>query len=330
MLDQLQRPLRDLRLSLTDRCNFRCRYCMPIEVFGPGYQFLPREEILTFGEMVRTVRASVELGATKIRLTGGEPLLRRGVSDLVAMIAAVPGVEDLAMTTNGILLNHHAEALAKAGLDRVTVSLDALDEKVFAEMNGVGAKLERVLLGIESAQKFGLPVKVNMVVQRGVNEKEILPMLRWSREVVVTLRFIEFMDVGETNGWKTDQVMTSREILEVVTAEFPAEVVPPSYAGEVAKRWKFNDGAGEFGIISSVSQPFCGDCSRMRVSAEGKVFTCLFAGDGLDLRERLRSVESDEEVIEFLRNLWGKRKDRYSEERGQVEKPKAEMSYLGG
>jgi len=303
---------------------------MPIEVFGPGYQFLPREEILTFGEMVRTVRASVALGATKVRLTGGEPLLRRGVSDLVAMIAAVPGVEDLAMTTNGILLNHHAEELAKAGLNRVTVSLDALNEDVFSEMNGVGAKLERVLLGVESAQKFGLPVKVNMVVQRGVNEQEILPMIRWSREVGVTLRFIEFMDVGETNGWETKQVMTSREILEVVTSEFPAEVVPPSYAGEVAKRWEFTDGAGEFGIISSVSQPFCGDCSRLRVSAEGKVFTCLFAGEGMDLRERLRSAESDDEVIDFLRGLWGQRKDRYSEERGEVIKPKAEMSYLGG
>ncbi len=303
---------------------------MPVEVFGPGYQFLPREEILTFGEMIRTVRAGVELGVTKVRLTGGEPLLRRGVADLVAMIAAVPGVEDLAMTTNGILLNHHAEGLAKAGLDRVTVSLDALDEKVFAEMNGVGAKLERVLLGIESAQKFGLLVKVNMVVQKGVNDQEILPMTRWSREAGVTLRFIEFMDVGETNGWDTSQVMTAREILDRVTEAYPAEVVPASYPGEVAKRWRFSDGEGEFGIISSVSQPFCGDCSRLRVSAEGKVFTCLFAGEGQDLRECLRSVESDEELVEFIRGLWSKREDRYSEERGEVKKSKAEMSYLGG
>ncbi|MEN8864879.1 MAG: GTP 3',8-cyclase MoaA [Akkermansiaceae bacterium] len=330
MLDRLQRPLRDLRLSLTDRCNFRCRYCMPIEVFGPGYQFLPRQEILNFDELVRTVRASIELGVSKVRLTGGEPLLRRGVEDLVAMIAAVPGVEDLAMTTNGILLNHHAEGLVAAGLDRVTVSLDALDEETFAKMNGVGAKLERVLLGIQSAQEVGLPVKINMVVQRGVNEQEIVPMIRWSHDAGVTMRFIEFMDVGETNGWDTRQVVTAREILEIVNEQFPVEEVPAAYPGEVAKRWRFLDGAGEFGIISSVSQPFCRDCSRLRVSAEGKAFTCLFAGGGGDLRDCLRSVDSDEEITEFIRGLWGERKDRYSEERGEVDRPKAEMSYLGG
>lgn len=303
---------------------------MPVEVFGPGYQFLPREQILTFDEMIRTVRAGVTLGVTKVRLTGGEPLLRKGVVDLVKLISAEPGVEDLAMTTNGMLLNHHAEGLAEAGLDRVTVSLDALDEEVFSTMNGVGAKLERVLLGIEAAQKAGLPVKINMVVQRGVNDQEIIPMVRWCREAGVTLRFIEFMDVGETNGWDTSQVMTSKEILEAVTKDYPAEAVPASYPGEVAKRWQFTDGAGEFGIISSVSQPFCGDCSRLRVSAEGRVFTCLFAGEGQDLRECLRSVETDSEVVDFLRGLWVKREDRYSEERGEVSKPKAEMSYLGG
>lgn len=253
---------------------------MPIEVFGPGYQFLPRQEILNFDELVRTVRASIELGVSKVRLTGGEPLLRRGVEDLVAMIAAIPGVEDLAMTTNGILLNHHAEGLVAAGLDRVTVSLDALDEETFAKMNGVGAKLERVLLGIQSAQEVGLPVKINMVVQRGVNEQEIIPMIRWSHDASVTMRFIEFMDVGETNGWDTRQVVTAREILEIVNEQFPVEEVPAAYPGEVAKRWRFLDGAGEFGIISSVSQPFCRDCSRLRVSAEGKAFTCLFAGGG--------------------------------------------------
>ncbi len=303
---------------------------MPVEVFGPGYKFLPREEILSFDEMLRTVQAGVELGVSKVRLTGGEPLLRRGVVDLVTMISALAGVEDLAMTTNGILLNHHAEALKQAGLDRVTVSLDALDEKVFSEMNGVGAKLERVLLGITSAQESGLPVKVNMVVQRGVNEQEIIPMARWCRDAGVTLRFIEFMDVGETNGWKTAQVMTAAEILEEVTSVFPAEPVAASYAGEVAKRWQFQDGLGEFGIISSVSQPFCGDCSRLRVSAEGKAFTCLFAGSGVDLRECLRSGQTDAELVDFLRNLWGQREDRYSELRGKVVKDKAEMSYLGG
>ncbi|MDA7679260.1 GTP 3',8-cyclase MoaA [Akkermansiaceae bacterium] len=330
MLDQLQRPLRDLRLSLTDRCNFRCRYCMPIEVFGPGYQFLPRNEILDFDELVRTVRIGVGLGVSKVRLTGGEPLLRRGVEDLVAMIAAVPGVDDLAMTTNGILLNHHAESLVAAGLDRVTVSLDALDEETFAKMNGVGAKVDRVLLGIQSAQEYGLPVKVNMVVQRGVNEQEIVPMIRWSHDVGVILRFIEFMDVGETNGWDTREVVTAKEILEIVSEQYPVEEVKAAYPGEVARRWRFLDGAGEFGTISSVSQPFCGDCSRLRVSAEGKAFTCLFASQGADLRGCLRSATSDEDVAEFVRGLWGSRKDRYSEERGEVERPKAEMSYLGG
>lgn len=330
MLDGLKRPLRDLRLSLTDRCNFRCRYCMPSEIFGPGYQFLPKDEILTFDELVRTVKAGVELGVSKVRLTGGEPLIRRGVVDLVKMIAEVPSVDDLAMTTNGILLNHHAEGLAAAGLDRVTVSLDALDEEIFAQMNGVGAKVDRVLLGIKTAQKFGLPVKVNMVVQRGVNDSEILPMMRWCREAGVTLRFIEFMDVGESNGWKMDHVVTAKEILEILGEEFEFEVEAASYAGEVAKRWKFLDGDGEFGVISSVSQPFCGDCSRIRVSAEGRIFTCLFAGEGRDLREVLRKTSADEDIVSFLGGIWSARKDRYSEERGSVHQVKAEMSYLGG
>ena len=303
---------------------------MPIEVFGPGYQFLPKEEILTFDELVRTVRASVSLGVTKVRLTGGEPLLRRNAEDLVAMIAAVPGVKDLAMTTNGILLNHQAGPMKAAGLDRVTVSLDALNAEVFAKMNGVGAKLERVLLGIRSAQEVGLPVKVNMVVQRGVNEQEILPMVEWCREAGITLRMIEFMDVGETNGWETKHVVTADEILALVEKSFPLEAVAPDYPGEVAKRWSFADGRGEIGIISSVSQPFCGDCSRLRVSAEGKVFTCLFAAKGADLRHCLRTADSDEEIVNFLKGLWGHRSDRYSEERGEVKKAKAEMSYLGG
>ncbi|MGB0143555.1 MAG: GTP 3',8-cyclase MoaA [Akkermansiaceae bacterium] len=330
MLDQLKRPLRDLRLSLTDRCNFRCRYCMPAEIFGPGYRFLPKEEILNFDELVQTVRVSIRLGVGKIRLTGGEPLLRRGVEDLVAMIAAVPGVNDLAMTTNGILLNHHARNLQEAGLHRVTVSLDALDEEVFAKMNGVGTKVGRVLTGIRSARNTGLPVKVNMVVQRGVNEQEILPMVKWCREEGVTLRMIEFMDVGETNGWNMSRVMRAAEIIEEVRQEFPVSEIPRSYPGEVASRWRFDDGKGEMGIISSVSQPFCGDCSRIRVSAEGKIFTCLFASEGADLRACLREAESDEEVLGFLQGLWSRRTDRYSEERGREKKIKAEMSYLGG
>jgi cyclic pyranopterin phosphate synthase len=303
---------------------------MPAEIFGPGYRFLPKDEILNFDELVRTVRLGVRLGVTKVRLTGGEPLLRRGVEDLVAMIAAVPGVEDLAMTTNGILLNHHARNLREAGLHRVTVSLDALDEEVFARMNGVGAKVERVLTGIRSARDTGFPVKVNMVLQRGVNEQEILPMVKWCRDEGVTLRMIEFMDVGETNGWDMSRVVAAKEILQTVRGEFSLTEAPRNYRGEVASRWVFDDGMGELGIISSVSQPFCGDCSRIRVSAEGKIFTCLFASEGADLRACLRSSRKDEEVLEFMERLWSVRKDRYSEERGGIKKVKAEMSYLGG
>jgi len=303
---------------------------MPVEVFGPGYQFLPREQILTFGELVEIVRAGVELGVKKIRLTGGEPLLRRGVEDLVAMIASVPGVEDLAMTTNGILLNHHAAGLAAAGLNRVTVSLDALDEEIFSKMNGVGARINRVLLGIESALQNGLPVKINMVVQRGVNEGEIVPMVRWCRERGLTLRFIEYMDVGESNGWNLAEVVSSEEIVAMVRAEFPASPAEAFYPGEVAKRWEFLDGAGEFGVISSVTKPFCGDCSRLRISAEGKAYTCLFAADGADVRAVVRGEVGGVGVLEFLEGLWGRRVDRYSEERGLVDRKKAEMSYLGG
>lgn len=328
--DTLGRSLRDLRISLTDRCNFRCRYCMPVEVFGPGYQFLPRDEILTFGEIVRIVKASVSLGARKVRLTGGEPLLRRGASDLIALIAAVEGVVDLALTTNGILLSHHAERLRLAGLDRVTVSLDALDPEVFSQMNGVGAKVDRVLAGIHSAQIYGLPVKVNMVVQRGVNEHEILPMIHWAREEKITLRFIEYMDVGESNGWNLSEVFSSREIIDLIQSEYPCEEVEPAYRGEVAKRWRFLDGEGEFGVISSVTQPFCGDCSRLRISAQGKSYHCLFSGKGQDVREILRSGGSDEDLTLFLAGGWKKRADRYSEERGKIEAEKAEMSYLGG
>ncbi|MDB4408835.1 GTP 3',8-cyclase MoaA [Akkermansiaceae bacterium] len=330
MHDFLGRPLRDLRISLTDRCNFRCRYCMPVEVFGPNYQFLPRAEILTFGEMVRIVKSSVALGVKKVRLTGGEPLLRRGVTDLAALISAVEGVDDLALTTNGILLSHHAEQLKLAGLTRVTVSLDALDPRIFAQMNGVGAKVDRVLAGIQTAQIFGLPVKVNMVVQRGVNETEILPMIRWAREQKITLRFIEYMDVGESNGWKMDEVVSSKETVKLIQKEFPVEPLEPSYRGEVAQRWRFTDGVGEFGVISSVTQPFCGDCSRLRISAEGKSYHCLFTGKGRDVREVLRSGADDEELSNFLAGGWKKRNDRYSEERGKVEIEKAEMSYLGG
>ena len=305
---------------------------MPAEVFGPDYAFLPRDEILRFEEIERLVRVSVPLGVRKVRLTGGEPLLRRGVEDLVGILAALEGVEDLALTTNGVLLAHHAEGIHLAGLQRVTVSLDALDPDVFARMNGVGAKIDRVLAGIESARAFGLGVKINTVVQRGVNEGEILPLVRWCRERGIVVRFIEFMDVGETNGWKMDQVVSAHEIRDTIESEFPLRELSPTHAGEVARRLGFRDGSGEVGIISSVSQPFCGGCTRLRLSAEGQFFTCLFAQNGFDVRSLLRSGVSDEELGRALSELWRRRDDRYSEQRGSgaLAASKVEMSYLGG
>lgn len=330
LTDLLGRGMRDLRISVTDRCNFRCRYCMPVEVFGPGYSFMPREELLTFEEIVTLVRALVPLGIGKIRLTGGEPLLRRGLEDLIAMLAAIVGVKDIAITTNGVLLAHHAEALALAGLSRVTVSLDALDPLIFAKMNGVGAKVERVLAGISSAQAFGLPVKVNAVIQRGVNEGEILPLARWARLTGVDLRYIEYMDVGETNGWKLDEVVSGDEILSILAAEFPLVPRDPAYRGEVAAHWSHRDGPGEIGLIRSVTKPFCSDCQRLRLSADGKIFTCLFAAEGHDLRGILRGGAEPGILSDAVSCIWQGRGDRYSEERGKVERPKAEMSYLGG
>jgi cyclic pyranopterin phosphate synthase len=328
--DLLGRGLRDLRISVTDRCNFRCRYCMPVEVFGPGYAFMPREDLLTFEEIVTLVGTLVPLGIGKIRLTGGEPLLRRGLDDLVALLAAVEGVKDIALTTNGVLLAHHAEALALAGLSRVTVSLDALDPQIFAKMNGVGAKVERVLAGICSAQAFGLPVKVNAVIQRGVNEGEILPLARWAKSTGVDLRYIEYMDVGATNAWKLDEVVAGAEIFTILSQEFPLTPREPAYRGEVAAHWSHADGAGELGLIRSVTEPFCRDCQRLRLSADGKIFTCLFAGEGHDLRGILRSGMDSTVLAATVRSIWQVRADRYSEERGRVERPKAEMSYLGG
>lgn len=330
LVDQRGRGLRDLRISVTDRCNFRCRYCMPAEVFGPGYAFMAREELLTFEEIVTLVRALVPLGIGKIRLTGGEPLLRRGLADLVAMLAAVTGVNDIALTTNGVLLAHHAEALALAGLNRVTVSLDALDGEIFAKMNGVGAKVERVLAGIQAAQAFGLPVKVNAVIQRGVNDAEILPLARWAKAVGVDLRYIEYMDVGETNGWRMPEVVSGSEILSQLQQEFALVARGPAYRGEVAAHWRHADGTAEVGIIRSVTVPFCGDCQRLRLSADGKIFTCLFAAKGHDLRRILRSGADETELAKTVRNVWQAREDNYSEERGRLVRPKAEMSYLGG
>jgi cyclic pyranopterin phosphate synthase len=322
--------MRDLRISLTDRCNFRCRYCMPVEVFGPGYRFMPREDLLSFEEIVRLAGLLVPSGIGKVRLTGGEPLLRRGVEDLVAMLAAVEGVHDIALTTNGVLLAHHAEALALAGLSRVTVSLDALDPEIFARMNGVGAKVDRVLAGIGSARAFGLKTKVNAVIQRGVNDGEILPLARWAKAEGVDLRYIEYMDVGETNGWKLAEVVPAAELLEILGAEFDLVAREPAYRGEVAAHWSHRDGSCEIGVIASVTRPFCRDCQRLRLSADGKLFTCLFAADGQDVRGLLRGGAGDDAVRAAVAGIWTKRKDRYSEERGQVARPKAEMSYLGG
>ncbi len=329
-MDQLGRSLQDLRVSVTDRCNFRCRYCMPVEVFGVDYAFMPREELLSFEEIVSLVRILVPLGIQKVRLTGGEPLLRRGLEDLVAMIAAVDGVKDIALTTNGVLLAHRAEALMLAGLKRVTVSLDAIDGKIFAKMNGVGAKVERVLAGIRSAQAFGLRVKVNAVIQRGVNEGEILPLARWAKSAAVDMRYIEYMDVGETNGWQLGEVVSAGEILEILADEF--ELVPreAAYRGEVAVNWKHADGVGEIGLIRSVTKPFCRDCQRLRLSADGKIFTCLFAAKGHDLRGILRNGADPNMLAETVRSIWQARTDRYSEERGEAAPRRAEMSYLGG
>jgi cyclic pyranopterin phosphate synthase len=330
LLDTMGRGLRDLRISVTDRCNFRCRYCMPAEVFGPGYAFMLREDFLTFEEIASLTRVLVPLGVEKVRLTGGEPLLRPRLEDLVAVLATIKGVKDIAITTNGVLLAHHAEALALAGLNRVTVSLDALDPEIFARMNGVGAKVERVLAGIRKAKAVGLPVKINTVIQRGVNESEILPLARWARSTGVDLRYIEYMDVGETNAWKLDDVVPAHEVLAILSSEFPLIARDPAYRGEVAIHWKHQDGVGEIGLIGSVTKPFCRDCQRLRLSADGKIFTCLFAAAGHDLRAMIRSGMSQESLQETIRSIWSVRADRYSEERGQVQRPKVEMSYLGG
>ncbi|MCB9893261.1 MAG: GTP 3',8-cyclase MoaA [Planctomycetes bacterium] len=331
--DTLNRHLRDLRISVTDRCNLRCTYCMPAEVFGPDYKFLPRSEILDYEELARLARVFAQLGVTKLRITGGEPLLRRNLPDFIAMLTRIPGIDDIALTTNGILLPTLAKPLAEAGLNRVTVSLDSLDDKTFGELNGRGTGVKPVLAGIAAAEKAGLgPVKVNMVVQRGVNDKDILPMAEHFRGSGRILRFIEFMDVGTTNGWRMDKVVPSREIQKLIHERWPLESAEPNYRGEVARRWLYKDGQGEVGFISSVTNTFCGDCTRARLSARGELFTCLFAAEGMDLREPLREGKTDAELIELVSARWKARDDRYSEIRNQNTAgiKKAEMSYLGG
>ena len=331
-VDARGRGLRDLRVSVTDRCNFRCPYCMPREVFGADHAFLPRAELLSFEEIARLVRVFAELGVTKVRLTGGEPLLRRDLERLVSLVAATPGITDVAMTTNGSLLAARAAALAEAGLSRVTVSLDSLDPDVFARLGDTRVPLRQVLRGIEAARTAGLgPVKLNTVLQRGVNDDGLLDLVEFARDGGHVLRVIEYMDVGTTNGWRLEQTVPSAEVVERVAAVHPLE--PVGEAGEgVAERWRYLDGAGELGVISSVSSPFCGTCTRARITAVGELFTCLFASTGTDLRAVLRSGASDDELRAAVGGRWAVRDDRYSELRaaGATDLPRAEMSYLGG
>jgi len=331
--DTLGRPVRDLRISVTDRCNFRCTYCMPKEIFHHGYEFVERGELLSFEEIDRVVRSFVRHGVRKLRLTGGEPLLRKGIEGLIAQLALIPDVEDLTLTTNGALLDRKAPDLAAAGLHRVTVSLDSMDDTVFMAMNDVDFGVQGVLDGIAAAATAGLaPIKINMVVKRGVNDGSILDMARHFKGSGHTIRFIEYMDVGTTNGWRLDDVVPARDIIEMLDREFGIEPVDPSYRGEVAQRWRYRDGTGEVGVITSVTQPFCGDCTRARLSAEGVVYTCLFATSGTDLRAVLRAGASDEMLDEVVSGIWTNRADRYSETRSSQTAGlhKVEMSYLGG
>ncbi len=335
VVDRLGRSVRDLRISVTDRCNFRCRYCMPREVFGSEFTFLPRSQILHFGEIRELVRMFRRLGVEKLRLTGGEPLLRRELPRLVSMLAEVPGLE-IALTTNGSLLERQADALAEAGLSRVTVSLDSLDEEVFARMNDTRVPVAQVLAGIDAAVAAGLaPVKVNAVVRRGVNDHTVVDLARHFKGTGQIVRFIEFMDVGTTNGWRMAEVVPGREVVERIGAELPLEPVAPNYPGEVARRFRYLDGEGEIGVITSVTQPFCGDCTRARLSAEGKLYTCLFATEGTDLRALLRGGATNEEIQATIEGVWRGRADRYSEVRTEETAAgrggaRIEMSYIGG
>ena len=329
-LDTFGRPLRDLRISVTDRCNFRCVYCMPKEVYGRDHRFLERRELLTFEEITRVARTFVAAGVQKIRITGGEPLVRRDLERLIAQLAELD--VDLTLTTNGSLLPQKAQLLADAGLRRITVSLDSLDDAIFRALNDVDFSVERVLDGIDAAAAAGLPVKVNAVIKRGVNDDQVVPLAGFFRERGHTLRFIEYMDVGHTNGWRLDDVVPAKEIVARLDEAFGVEPAEANYRGEVAQRWRYKDGAGEVGVIASVTQPFCGDCTRARLSAEGKLFTCLFAVRGHDLRALIRDGASDEELEAAVRTVWGGRADRYSDLRSAATTglDKVEMSYIGG
>ena len=334
--DTLGRPLKDLRISVTDRCNFRCPYCMPAEIFGESYQFLPREEILTFEEIHRLAHISVGLGVNKIRITGGEPLLRTQLPVLIGKLAGIAGLDDLTLTTNGYLLPQQAQRLKDAGLKRITVSLDTLDEEIFKVMNGRGLGVERVLQGIEAAATAGLsPIKINAVVQKGVNDHTVVDLARRFKGTGHIVRFIEYMDVGNRNGWKWDQVVPAAEVVERIDAEMPLEPADSNYRGEVANRYRYLDGEGEIGVIASVTQPFCADCTRARLSTDGKIYTCLFASRGVDLRDEMRAGATDDQLRDILTRVWGLRADRYSEERTELaplqnDRRKIEMYQIGG
>jgi cyclic pyranopterin phosphate synthase len=333
LTDKFERPLRDLRISVTDRCNFRCPYCMPAEVFHEKFQFMQRQKLLTFEEIERLTRIIVRLGAVKLRLTGGEPLVRQDIPVLVKMLAGIDGVDDMAMTTNAFLLPKFAQTLKDAGLRRLTVSLDSLDNTVFRRMNGEKADVADVLAGIKTAQAVGFErIKINCVVQRGVNDDTLVDLARWARDEGHILRFIEYMDVGTMNGWRLDDVVPAKEIAERIDAAFPLERVKRNYSSETALRYAYKDGAGEIGIIASVTMPFCGDCSRMRLSPEGKIYTCLFATEGTDLKTPMRDGATDTEIEQIIRDTWGNRIDRYSEERTDStdDREKIQMYYIGG
>jgi GTP 3',8-cyclase len=333
ILDKLGRPIRDLRISVTDRCNFRCTYCMPKEVFGDDYVFLPKDELLSFEEIERFAKLFASLGVEKLRLTGGEPLMRRDLPVLVEKLLKIEGIDDIGLTTNGVLLRQYAQPLFDAGLRRLNMSLDALDPEIFGKMNGRGIKPDFILANIEHAQKIGFEIKVNMVVQKGVNESEILPMAAYFKERGIMLRYIEFMDVGNDNGWSFEQVVTKKEIYDMLKEVYEVEPTDAHYYGEVAKRYRYKDNDAEVGFITSVSESFCSSCTRARLSSDGKFFTCLFATDGFDLRELIRSGLSDDELLEKIANVWERRVDRYSDERTEQtakNRKKIGMSYIGG
>ncbi|MGA5662421.1 GTP 3',8-cyclase MoaA [Bacillus bombysepticus] len=333
-LDKLQRPLKDLRISVTDRCNFRCRYCMPEEIFGPDYSFLSNDKILSFDEIERITRIFVSLGVRKLRITGGEPLLRRGLPKLIERLNKIDGVEDIGLTTNGSLLKKFAPDLYKAGLSRVTVSLDSLEEERFFYLNGNRSKVQMVLEGIQAAAEVGMKIKINMVVQKGKNEQDILQMAQYFKENKHILRFIEYMDVGNYNGWDLKEVVSKQEIVDTIHQVMPLERIEENYSGEVATRYRYIGSDEEIGIISSVTDSFCSSCTRARISAEGKLYTCLFASKGNDLRELLRSEHTDEDIKDLVRDIWNNREDRYSDERlnhtNKKTMPKIEMSHIGG